>query len=1285
MPRRRPRRVTAAALALAAAILGACSADLTLPAGAQVTCGSDADCPSGWICPATLRRCVRPGGDQVAPALVPGSLAVLPPRVGRSTATVTFTFEVTEALAADPEVSIRLAGPAPLTRTLPLQSRDVAAHRYTYAYAPVPASDPEGEVAFVARFVDLAGNEGRVDLPGAALLDFTAPALALDTLGSPVVAVTLTPPATSPLRTVTAATIGTVLRVEFASAEVLAGGAAAPVVTLGAGGSALALGQLSGNGLSYVYQAVVGAGLADGPAPLTAHLTDLAGNGSDLTLATVTVKTTPPASPAVGTADAILFHRVPWGAASTAGAEAYFLRGLGGAVPASATVIAYSDPLVISGAGSYVGREIARTTADPGGAFGGDAAAPTPFQLFMGDAPDLYVAAVDAAGNVSDADPVTPGRQAALVRDVAWTATMGGKVPGRTVPNPHAFEGRQVWTPTLAQYSAAAIPVATPTDVALPDAARASVRGAPHWEPTRAYAPLSARFDNTMAYDPVRGCRMTFGGQYWDGCESGYYCAHRESCRGGPWRTAAALDPEGDGNPSPGTDEPLVFAGGRGTVVLHDGTDLWEWNGASWRRFAMTDPEGDGNPAPRTRHAIAYDEARQRVLLFGGTADSGGATLADTWESDFRSWRRVCTTAPCTSSVPPGRSAHAMVYDPIRKVTLLVGGHTSPTTYDAGTWTWDGAAGLWTRRCNTGTCAIASQRESAALAFDPTLGHAVLFGGSTSGGIDGATFEWDGTAWTQRCTGAPCTTSAPAPRASAAMVHDLDRGRTVLSGGQSTSNDECGTHQPWICGTEWEWDGATWTSIHPPAVGPPTVTGVQPVYDPSRDRVVLFGGSDLGVASSATYLWDGFQWSAATPATVPTARSEYAAAWVQNGGGLVMMANGTGAAGQLGAASYWNGTNWGNYAAYPSARTNAAMAMSTRTSPGAVLFGGKDTTLGYPNFELCDTWEFIWGSGWTQVRNGACGTVEPPAREGHAMVRAYGGQGPFAGGPVVMFGGVTNGLNGAAGNGSLNDVWTWTGTGAGTWTLVSADGLPSSTKPPARTGAGLLYDSSRNRVLMFGGNHGGASGNLNCVDSWGGLACHDFWEWSGSAWTRVYPVDVHGDGGPAPGALAGMAYDTTRSRGVGLESGGTTFATWWWSGGGTDRPGEVLSVVFDAAQVIRPFDLLDLQVTWVGGGTGAPGGATTDGATVQLWDNTAWRQIGFTGAGAAAPRTIAWTLLGDGTYGAIPPAERRRFLVGDARTLHLALVPTAASGSATGMGEVATDYAEVTVKYRLAP
>lgn len=62
------------------------------------------------------------------------------------------------------------------------------------------------------------------------------------------------------------------------------------------------------------------------------------------------------------------------------------------------------------------------------------------------------------------------------------------------------------------------------------------------------------------------------------------------------------------------------------------------------------------------------------------------------------------------------------------------------------------------------------------MAYDAARGLTVLFGGWTGGTNNAQTWEWDGTAWTQRVV------SGPSGRVSHAMAYDAARGVTVLFG-----------------------------------------------------------------------------------------------------------------------------------------------------------------------------------------------------------------------------------------------------------------------------------------------------------------------------------------------------------------------------------------------------------------------------------------------------------------------------------------------------------------------
>ncbi|MEY3229914.1 MAG: hypothetical protein RL689_1, partial [Planctomycetota bacterium] len=148
---------------------------------------------------------------------------------------------------------------------------------------------------------------------------------------------------------------------------------------------------------------------------------------------------------------------------------------------------------------------------------------------------------------------------------------------------------------------------------------------------------------------------------------------------------------------------------------------------------------------------------------------------------------------------------------------------------------------------------------------------------------------------------------------------------------------------------------------------------------------------------------------------------------------------------------------------------------------GTLLFGGRDRT----GRTLGDTWRLVDGA-WQQLN-----VIGPAARSDHAMV-SLGAAG------ILLFGGKSTSSDSTC----RGDTWLWNGS---SWSLVATTG------PAARGGHSMAFDSTRNRVILFGG-FGADSALLG-----------DTWEWDGSAWTRIQPANN-------PGARYGaaMAYDPAR-------------------------------------------------------------------------------------------------------------------------------------------------------------
>ena len=87
--------------------------------------------------------------------------------------------------------------------------------------------------------------------------------------------------------------------------------------------------------------------------------------------------------------------------------------------------------------------------------------------------------------------------------------------------------------------------------------------------------------------------------------------------------------------------------------------------------------------------------------------------------------------------------------------------------------------------------------------------------------------------------------------------------------------------------------------------------------------------------------------------------------------------------------------------------------------------------------------------------------------------------------------------------------------------------------PRPRIGHAMAYDSTRRRVVLFGG------------DSLDDVLFDDTWEWDGDSWTQVQDI------GPGRRVHHAMAFDGTRSRTVlfGGRSGGLLLGdTWEWNG-----------------------------------------------------------------------------------------------------------------------------------------
>jgi hypothetical protein len=290
-----------------------------------------------------------------------------------------------------------------------------------------------------------------------------------------------------------------------------------------------------------------------------------------------------------------------------------------------------------------------------------------------------------------------------------------------------------------------------------------------------------------------------------------------------------------------------------------------------------------------------------------------------------------------------------------------------------------------------------------------------------------------------------------------------------------------------------------WEDVTPSPAGPTTRFQHAMAFDPSRNRVVLFGGF-AGTARGDTWEWDGSVWTKVSQSG-PSPRYWHAMAYDEMNQRVVLFGGYNGTT-RMGDTWLWDGTSWAEQAvAGPSSRYLHAMAWGG-PDQGVVLFGGFDTV------NRDDTWTWD-GSAWTlhdpdnapSARNSHAMAVMPlPTGGGEDLVR---GNGPQQDYHVVLFGGY-NGVR-------QGDTWVWDGTD---WTHVSDTGPSARTSHSMShmTNLGIVRGNGPNEsaVLLFGGFNTTHRG--------------DTWLWDGDEWIHIT------DDGPGARRSQAMVYDNNANR-----------------------------------------------------------------------------------------------------------------------------------------------------------
>lgn len=276
-----------------------------------------------------------------------------------------------------------------------------------------------------------------------------------------------------------------------------------------------------------------------------------------------------------------------------------------------------------------------------------------------------------------------------------------------------------------------------------------------------------------------------------------------------------------------------------------------------------------------------------------------------------------------------------------------------------------------------------SKRTAPLMAYDPTVGKTLLFGGFVGGSQVRVndTWIWDGTNWET-----VDTLHYPLPRSGGGMAYDQASQRIVMFGGDGVSASLGDT---WL----WNWDTMDWEqqtpTVSPPARGVPFMS-----YDYKNNNVVLFGGGVL----NDTWIWDGLNntWVQKTPSQSPSARAFGQMSYDPTHQNVVLF-GGNGNGQFLSDTWTWDGDNWTQHVTdnTPPARFGYGLSYD---GAHIILFGGD----GIGGVQLRDTW-FWDGTDWTQqdITTNNRGHVGMVYDEHNDQVVSFGGYGGSSGSPII--------------------------------------------------------------------------------------------------------------------------------------------------------------------------------------------------------------------------------------------------------------------------------------------
>lgn len=360
------------------------------------------------------------------------------------------------------------------------------------------------------------------------------------------------------------------------------------------------------------------------------------------------------------------------------------------------------------------------------------------------------------------------------------------------------------------------------------------------------------RWQAASTYDPANHRMLVFGGQGLSAGPGSPLAAKDDtwsfSLDTGQWTAVpAGTGPGARWHAQGATDDAgrFVIYGGFGPQRLNDVWALGSSSGSQWSLL-----HADGAMLDARRDAVlAFDPVRRRAILTGGTTANGVSFQTWVTSSDGLRYEPLSTFNQGLAY----RSGGAGVWDSARGRLLVFGGASGAPSKDV--VALDPATNVWT------TVAVSltpqpSARQWASGAYDAARDRALFFAGYPLANARNQV-------WALSLAGSPSWTllapggTAPTQRYGHSFTADVGRDRMILFGG---GDGGVVTNDLYVLSLA---GAGTWTQLVGPGTPPPKRTFHGAIYDPARDRLLVWGGQgELGAWLNDTweYRFDGTGW-----------------------------------------------------------------------------------------------------------------------------------------------------------------------------------------------------------------------------------------------------------------------------------------------------------------------------------------------------------------------------------------------------------------------------------------